>query len=142
VQADPLANVVRLIEKTKGISMRRDMELVRQILRQIEACTTLDRTVSPPQIEGYTAEHIRYHLLLSSEAGLLRLYNVPADSSLSAKVMIERLTWDGHGFLDASGEEGRWRKAMATVQAHAGTVTYDVLMELLKTLMKNTLGLS
>jgi hypothetical protein len=59
----------------------------------------------------------------------------------SPEGFISRLTWEGHEFLDAAQDESRWKKAMGLVAEKAGSVTTDVLKELLVQMMKSTLGL-
>jgi hypothetical protein len=54
--------------------MKRDMELIRNILLAVEASPTAwaPSAVQELQMEGYTEEEVGYHALLIIEAGLAR----------------------------------------------------------------------
>lgn len=46
-------------------------------------------------------------------------------------VSVNGMTWDGHEFLDACRDEGRWVKAKETIIRMGGGVTLDVLKSVL-----------
>lgn len=91
--------------------MKRDLEIVRQILLEIEE-TGLCQTsvVDLKYLQGLepTPEEIRdqaakqYHYLLLVDAGFIR--------TLENKWWIEGLSWEAHDFLDAVREKTRWDK--------------------------------
>lgn len=118
--------------------MRRDMGLIRRILMAVEAW--------PP---GYHAEEIEIeerdpievtdHVMLAVEAGLLEAINV---SSLDSRAfLVQRLTWDGHDFLDAARDESVWKDAMARIGKVGGSVTLDVMKALLSSIVHERLKL-
>lgn len=122
--------------------MKRDMDLVREILLTIEGSEKsffhLDKSADPyRRFSGeYTGAQIRYHLGLLKEAGLVRYsktghtYEVEVkDTGLVQEVeekAISRLTWQGHEFLDAARNETMWQKAKKLVQEKGGALTFDV----------------
>jgi hypothetical protein len=122
--------------------MKRDMELMRNILLAVEASPSawVPSVIQELQMEGYSEEEVGYHALLLMEAGLARGQETTG-TGLSPRGMITRLTWEGHEFLDAARDETRWTKAWATVRQHTGSVTVDVLKQVLTKLMKDALGL-
>lgn len=56
--------------------------------------------------------------------------------------MITSLTWAGHEFAEAARDDARWKKAMGLVAEKGGSITLDVMKDLLVSLMKSTFGLS
>ena len=120
--------------------MKRDMDLVRQIL------LTVERNADPfgaesVQIEGQTEREIGYHIKIMQEAGLLDAgdrTHLGADAMLWHSVS---LTWEGHEFLDAARENSRWNAAKKKVMDKAGTVSFEVLKQLLTALAKQAMGM-
>ncbi len=118
--------------------MKRDMDLIREILLAIEA----DEHGFAPKIEipGYTQEQIGYHAVLLGEAGLVQVVDVTSMGSKSPEAMVNRLTWAGHEFLDSARENKRWNQAKDMINKIGG-VPIQVLIALLTELAKNSLGL-
>ena len=89
--------------------MRRDMDVVRQVLLEIEETGGLDHDMADrkylkglePTMDEIREQEIKqYHYLLLVEAGFIR--------TLENKWWIEGLTWEAHDFLDAVREESSW----------------------------------
>ena len=106
-----------------------DMDLVRKILIALEEyphgfyCQFL-------AVDGYSPEQIGYHITLMGEAGLLIANEVTTMDSDSPEAVPQRLTWQGHQFLNACRDEDRWSKAKAIFK-DAGGVSFDVAKEIL-----------
>ncbi len=113
--------------------MKRDMDLVRKILIRIEDEPS-GFVPDDLSIEGYTGEQIGYHVLIMIEAGLLDGQRVTSLSSRSPVGMANRMTWEGHDFLDACREEGRWRKAKE-IATQVGGITFEVFKQVLTQIM-------
>ncbi len=120
--------------------MKRDMELVRKIALALEGKST-GFSGENPTVEGYSAEEIGYHVYLMLEAGLVRGSDVTNNDSSSPEAIATGLTWQGHEFVEAARDETLWKRAMGTVRAKGGSVTIDVLKQLLATMIKETLNL-
>lgn len=105
--------------------MRRDMDLVREILLEVESWPDANswRTVVVP---GRDTASVSWHIRIMHDAGLLN-----ADAAIEEEVQVIRLTWDGHEFLDNARDEQRWETAKRTVSEKAGAVSFDVLKALL-----------
>jgi YD repeat-containing protein len=113
--------------------MKRDMDLVRKILLAFDENRS-GFAPRPLTIDGYTDEEVGYHVLLMDEAGLLVGKEVTSSSgSKSPSAIPIRMTWDGHDFLDAARDAGRWSKATAAV----GSAAFDVLKFALGALAKD-----
>lgn len=124
--------------------MKRDMDLVRQLLLYFEekpnpAC------VKPNEIEiaGYVSLTIHYHVLLLCEAGLLTCERT--SSSTTPERLVDALpfglSWAGHEFLDASRDDSIWSKAKEVLKDKGLTVGMAVFQALLVSLAKQQLSL-
>ena len=105
--------------------MKRDMDLIRTILQRIESDQDLT-------IEGYGSEEILYHIALLKDAGFIDASLATGESGQIVGAAVQRLTWDGHGFLDAARDDTLWRKAREHVLKPAASWTFSLLMEWLK----------
>jgi hypothetical protein len=119
--------------------MKRDMDLVRQILISLEEHTH-GWAPQDLQIEGYSAEQIGYHVYLMDQAGLLVGTDVTASDSESPVWEPLYLAWAGHEFLDASRENGRWKQAKELV-GKVGGASIAIWTVVLTDLVKQNLGL-
>lgn len=113
--------------------MKRDMDLVRSLLLQLEEHP---HGYPPDDIEmdGYSEEEVGYHFLLMVEAGLIEGEEFSTIGSSSPSVIPTRLTWYGHDFLDACRDSKRWKKAQG-IFAKLGGVTMDVAIKILSELL-------
>ena len=119
--------------------MKRDMDLVRKILLEVEELPGPRPKLRELEIEGCDEVQVQYHLKLMSDAGLIDTYEAGDPGKL--KLLPQGLTWDGHDFLDAAREESRWRKAMASIKQKAGAVSFEVVKQVLVSIAKDQLGL-
>lgn len=117
--------------------MKRDMELARLILMRIEAQENYRDNISC-EFEGYTEEQVHYHIMLLSEAGLVVAIN--ASSMQDIQWIPQRLTWQGHEFLDSARDNTIWSKAKE-IMARTGGFAFEVAKPLLVELLKQQIGL-
>ncbi len=85
--------------------MKRDMELIRKLL------LTMEENPRQLEVEGYDKSQVKYHALLLIEAGFLdgNVSDTLANTSVVPSfVSVNRLTWDGHEFLDNIRKEEVW----------------------------------
>ena len=115
--------------------MKRELELIRLILLEIEK-QPYDQGPIEAEIPGYTSAQISYHVLLLKDAGLIEAIDFSTFAGSDWKPT--RLTWQGHEFLDASRDEGRWQKALSIMKEKAGGIAFDVLKELLLQYMRTS----
>ena len=118
--------------------MKRNMDLVRQILFAIEDHS---EGFAPRelQIEGFTPEQIAYHAHIMGHAGLVKAVDTTHMGSTGPEAKISSLTWEGHEFLDAAREPTRWQQAKDIV-AKAGGASIQVWLAVLTDLVKKNLG--
>lgn len=121
--------------------MKRDMDLIRQIMLAIEASPT-GYVQSDLKIEGYSSEQIGYHVYLLSEAGYVVGIDTTDTSNTSPMWTVGNLTWAGHEFLAAARDPGIWQSVKERTLSVGGAVTVPILLGLLKLAIKERLGLS
>lgn len=126
--------------------MERDMELIRTILLKVEADPKfhgeLQRAgAASLGIEDHTEVEVIYHLVMLIEAGFLAGNTKMARAGA---VVISKLTWEGHEFLDSVRDPETWRKTKAGAQK-IGNWSFGLLSDMAKAyakhLAKEKLGL-
>ncbi|KJS86265.1 MAG: hypothetical protein JM58_07135 [Peptococcaceae bacterium BICA1-8] len=119
--------------------MKRDLDLIRQILLIIEDKPDYDSWAGL-DIPGKSNNEISYHIMLLNEAGLIEARKMCVyDGSSDWKP--SRLTWEGHEFIEASRDENIWAKAKMIVKEKSGGLTLDVLKVVLVGLIKESIGI-
>ena len=115
--------------------MKRDMDLIRELLLQIEEFDQGlggDVEIKAGESEArVVAEHLR--LLL--EAGLIEGNAVPDDEYAFDHILPTRLTWSGHDFLDSVRDPEIWKKTKEGAISAKG-FTLDLLQDLAKGFIK------
>ena len=121
--------------------MKRDLNLIREILLAIEAKpdTASLWPVEKMSIKGHAIAEIKYNLFLLYEAGYVAVYIEEADDELT--LYAQRLTWQGHEFLDAARDNGRWKKVLSSAEAIGG-LALDVLKPVLIDMARQALSVS
>jgi hypothetical protein len=113
--------------------MKRDMDLVREILLEMETWN-VDQRDREIVIKGHTPEEITYHLGLMHQAGLIKAAD--ASSRDGEAWLPVDILWDGHEFLEASRNETIWAKAKQKALTTTGTLTLEALKVALSLLIK------
>lgn len=105
--------------------MKRDMDLVREILLKMEADNSVE------YITGYSTEQVEHHVHLMVEAGLLKGAPITAVGDRYQRALALGMTWQGHDFLDAARSETIWERAKRAITAQGGGLAIDVLKAVL-----------
>ncbi len=121
--------------------MKRDMDLVRKILRKIRDYEDPYGLDGIPEIEGYSGKEISYHIGILNDAGLLTASPIGEMSVDYENYFSINLTWQGQDFIDAAEDETIWKKAKDTVIKPGASFTFDILKEWLKSEVKVKLGM-
>jgi len=119
--------------------MKRDMDLVRAILIELENYPT-GGAPSAIEIEGYTSGEIGYHAYIMGQAGLIETMDFTDSGIAGPQAGVVSMRWDGHEFLDAAREPDRWQQAK-DVMAKVGGASIAVWTAVLTSLVKEKLGL-
>ena len=122
-------------------AMKRNMELVRQLLLRIEEDKRMDGTqwvcfeASDFGIPDHSSEEIAYHLEMLVEEGFVR-----GKSGFMGMPVIHKLTWKGHEFLDDIRDPDIWTKTKERAKGLT-TVGIELIWEIAKAEIKQKLGL-
>lgn len=121
-------------------SMKRDMDLVRQIL--IRATEHEDGYVyENPDIAGYTKDQIDHHIYLMCQAGLVEASDSSTMDGASPTALLISVTWAGHDFIDAARSNTIWSSVKDKAKSVGGALTFDLMKELLVTTARSQLDL-
>jgi hypothetical protein len=123
--------------------MKRDMELIRELLLAIEA---VKKDTSFPASDlnlesDWATEDVYYNLQLMADAGFIDAQPVKSFQGIH-NVLIKRMTYEGHEFLDNARNESIWKEAMGLVQQKGGSVAIGILTQLLTSVAKQHFGLN
>lgn len=86
--------------------MKLEKELVREILLQVEASSDPMGWVEVT-VPGHSEEEIAYHVEILDEAGFIEAQDLTTMSGYDWRP--QRLTYDGHEFLDTIRDAEAWR---------------------------------
>ena len=127
--------------------MKRDLDLCREILRQIEESPY---SAGPSiEVKDRSAEEISYHTKLLAEAGFIEAGSA-GGQFVSDDVTVVRglkvyspisLTWQGHEFLDAARNDTLWNEAKHEVGSRLGAIPFELVQAVLVDLGRKLVGL-
>ena len=107
--------------------MKRDMELVRKLLLHIEQEYTYQPLDSRHiEIDGYSKEHIAYHLKIMDDGGLIDVQNSTVMVGNIHRFVIDGITWNGHEFLDSVRNDGVWSHTKESLKP-VGSASFEVV---------------
>lgn len=110
--------------------MKRDMEVVRQILL---ACEALPYGAQLGELEGVDKDTFVTHVVWMQQAGLLDANAQAGSGSFAKFAIVFGLTWEGCEFADAIRSEPLWTKAKAKFMRPGISFTLDIVKDWLKT---------
>lgn len=106
--------------------MKRDWELVREILMKIESLGTIKDVVRPKDFENYDEETVSYHIYLLEQAGLIEAI-VKKHHNTGIFALASNLTWSGHEFLDAIRDESVWNKIKSIAKEKGIDMPFEIV---------------
>ena len=117
--------------------MRRDMDLIRLIMLQVEQDHTGPNELIEYEdferdlvIEGFTPDQVEYHLRILVSA---RMFEMPGNAGMY--YIISGLTPAGHDFVDSVRDETIWKLTKGGANA-AGGFTIDTLSAIGKAFLR------
>ena len=102
------------------------MELIRLLLIKYEKGEELS------ELPDYSTADQIYNLQLMHDANLILATFVEDATDQPQLVMVDRLTWAGHDFLDATCDNQIWKMAKEKVFKPGASWTFSLLTEWLK----------
>lgn len=148
-----LARATRAQRQKGFIIMKRDMDLVRTLLLEIEANQNINGQyiISDADFTIANADRsqVQYHLRLLMDAGYIEGRDLLSDAKerghmdplaimkeSGAPIAVERMTWDGHEFLETVRDNQVWQKTKGYLKS-VGGVGIDVLKDVAKAVVKD-----
>jgi DNA-binding transcriptional ArsR family regulator len=122
--------------------MKRDMDLIRKILRKVRDHEDPYGLDGIPEIDGYSEKEISYHIGILNDAGLITANPLGEMGVEFENYFSINLTWQGQDFIDAAEDDTIWKKAKNTVIKPGASFTFDILKEWLKSEVKEKLGMA
>ena len=115
--------------------MKRDWDVIRRVLVDIEALPSADAMVESHKLERIEPNLAAYNMRLLLKEGLIegggRLESMPgADPWIFAS----QLTWDGHELLDSIRRDTLWERIKATAASKGLDLTIDVVKGISRTI--------
>ena len=104
--------------------MKRDMDLVREIMLKIEALPA-----GPPVLYrvGEVEDLVLLtHLEMLIDAGLVRGKISRSQGSRGDVIGISTLTWEGHEWIDLVRDARVWDEAKTTLQENGGALSFEL----------------
>lgn len=120
------------VEKVRT-RMKRDMDLVREILLKVEEIP-FDGAFHDIAVDGRSPNEVSYHVMLLHEGRFIEAM----DLGVCWKPM--RLTYGGHEFLDAARNDTVWEKAKTAVVKSTGVLTLEGLKVALPMVLKSLIA--
>ncbi len=121
--------------------MRLDTDLVRALLLQSEAAPPNQApTIDLPD---YDRDAVLEHVELLRERGLIeaRIVRSGSGGGRIYTAHVERLTWEGHEFLQNARNEEVWQRAKTLVREKGGSISFELFKALLVKLAAQQFGL-
>ena len=116
-------------------SMKRDLDIVRDILLQVEksdgylTINDLFDIRDKQKDCKYTDKEIVYHVELLFAQGFID-GNIRRDMNGDiTDSSIDGLTWDGADYLESMRDNRVWNKAKSTIKKAVGSTTFDVVKQ-------------
>jgi len=118
--------------------MKRDWELIRQILIKLEELPEQEGRLMPGEVEGYDWQVVSYHIKLLHEAGLIEASAVRA-LGVEPLYYAKTLTWLGHEVLDSIRKASFWNKIKERIRQRGLDMTMDILKDVAREVAKEIL---
>lgn len=106
--------------------MKRDMELIRKVLLSLESGQ------ANAAIDGYDNDTSMYHKALVIETGLAEgsvAKSGTGNLEVPAAVLLNKLTWGGHDFINAISSGSNWAKVKDFLQKAGKQLTIETIKE-------------
>ncbi|MGO9175051.1 MAG: DUF2513 domain-containing protein [Desulfobaccales bacterium] len=119
--------------------MKRDMDLIREILLAIESHPESDSYILNLSFPGHSEDEVSYHCRLLLDARMIDATCIPQNMGPDEWI-IKGLTWAGHEFLEASRDDSRWNKAKKIISEKTGSFSFEILKSILMDLMRGAIS--
>ncbi len=103
--------------------MKRDMDLIRNILLEIEKQDINSTHIRPIVVDGYTPMEIMQHVKLMEDHGLVRdcIYD------RCYNTYVRTITWEGYDFLEKIRDHTMWEKTKNVIVQKGLPLVFDTV---------------
>lgn len=106
--------------------MKRDMELIRKLLIEIENGNLR------PEMDGVERNAVNYHLGLMKQRGLIEAIVHYSKRGVEAmdvpdSVIVKSMTWEGHDFIEAISNDTKWTKVKSFLAESGKDLTIETI---------------
>lgn len=109
--------------------MRRNWDTIRELLAKVEECTLPTEMVRLGDFPAERAAEVSYHMTLLIEAGLIDGQMVKTIGPEVKDFLAEKLTWNGHEFLDSIRSDTVWQKTKKLFAEQGLSMTFDLIKD-------------
>lgn len=123
--------------------MKKDWEIIRAVLLELESAPRANTNLGPKHLPQYPEQEVAYNLRLLDEAGYIKgkfVDSSDGDGRIAAAIAT-RLTNEGHELLDTIRNDNVWTKLKETFRSKGLDMTFELAIEVGKTVIKSFLGL-
>ncbi len=115
-------HVISNLNQLMGEKMKRDFDLIRLLLLELEGEVSVD-------LSSYNQDQVNYHKALIKEAGFVEgiIHYRSGITDIPDCVILKRLTWEGHEFLDKAKNDKVWNKAKSIIKEKGVSLSLDAL---------------
>jgi hypothetical protein len=106
--------------------MKRDMDLVRGILLEIEN-SYVSTAICDLHIDGYDMNTIAYHCKILHEVGFISDYKAQYADNKLYSFRVGSLTWEGNDYLDKVRDNTIWRKTKDAIKDKGLPFAFDTI---------------
>lgn len=117
--------------------MKRDMDLVRLILLEIEDKYS-STAIYDLAVDGYDTETVAYHCKILYEAGLISDYKAQYADNEIYVFGVGSLTWGGNDFLEKIRDDSQWKKVKETITQKGLPLAIDTIKSVANALISAT----
>ena len=124
--------------------MKRNWDMIRDILTQLEEFKHDEGCLNLSSFPQDKHAEISYHMELLMEAGLVNGQMSEEFGPGPQDLFVNRLTWQGHEFLDAIRSDAVWQKTKKSFLSQGISMTFDlvksVASDVAASYLKSTIG--
>ena len=121
--------------------MKRDMDLIRTIMLELEGRSEPALNLTEMTIEGHDDAVVLEHLILLEEAGFIDMNVDYYGGGETPQFLVHRITWAGHEFLAAVRSDQIWAKATRVLTTAGIGFGWPVLQAVLRAKAAEHLGI-
>lgn len=124
--------------------MKRDLELIRRILLEVEACDQYPMYSDQFEFDGYDLATVNRHIVLLMDVNYLDAECFPRENEMQLCI-INRITMSGYDYLDSIRSNRVWdavKRGISTVVGGAASASLDVIKQYASEVLLKELGMS